>query len=242
MKAKHNTSAIVLSILMGLTMPVGASVVDILNRDFEDGLVGASAISTPGSNTWVNIRPSTDASNGGVPARATFDGFFNSRFMIIGDLDGSITDSNNGTSIVSFALNLPSALTSLSIAYDWVFDTNNAAGVPSPDLFSVEFLVGSTLHSYLQGSDTTLTPDRPLLVSTTRGNFSLTLTGASLNGVLAAGVDQIRFRLRESTAPNSSAVGIDNLLISGTVPAPATWLLVAIGFACGGYARRLACR
>ncbi len=240
MKANGNTSVIALSVLMGLPMSAGASVVDILNRDFEDGLVGGSAISTPESDTWVGIRPSTDASNG-ASGLATFDGFFSSSFMMVGDLEGNIGQSNAGTSTVSFALNLPSDLTSLTIGYDWVFDTNNPSD-PSSDLFSVEFLAGSNVYDYLQGSATSLTPDRPGLVSTTRGTFGLTLTGTALRDLLTAGVDQIRFRLREEGALNSSAVGIDNISITGFVPAPTTLALLGIGLAGGVVSRRKARR
>ncbi len=240
MKANAKTSVVALSVLMGLPMSAGASVVEILTRDFEDGLVGASAISTPVADTWVNIRPSTDPSNG-APGLGTFDQFFSSQFMMVGDFEGNIGQSNAGTSTVSFALNLPSDLTALTIGYDWVFDTNNPSN-PSSDLFSVEFLAGSTVYDYLQGSATSLTPDRPGVVSTTRGTFSLTLTGTALNDLLAAGVDQIRFRLREEVAPNSSAVGIDNIAITGLVPAPATLALLGIGLAGGVVARRTARR
>jgi hypothetical protein len=240
MKANANASVMALSVLMGLPMSAGASVVEILTRDFEDGLVGASVIGTPESDTWVNIRPSTDTSNGAA-GLATFDRFFSSSFMMVGDFEGNISQSNAGTSTVSFALNLPSDLTSLTIGYDWVFDTNNPS-TPSSDLFSVEFLAGSTVYDYLPGSATSLTPDRPGVVSTTRGTFSLTLTGTALSDLLTAGVDQIRFRLREDNALNSSAVGIDNISITGLVPAPATLALLGIGLAGGVVSRRKARR
>ncbi|MBV5272617.1 MAG: PEP-CTERM sorting domain-containing protein [Lamprocystis purpurea] len=240
MKANGKTSVIALSLLMGPPISAGASVVDILTRDFEDGLMGASAISTPAFNTWVNIRPSTDASNG-ASGLATFDRFFSSSFMMVGDFEGNISQSNAGTSTVSFALNLPSDLTSLTIGYNWVFDTNNPSN-PSSDLFSVEFLAGSTVYDYLQGSATSLTPNRSGVVSTTRGTFSLTLTGTALSDLLTAGADQIRFRLREDNALNSSAVGIDNILITGLVPAPVTLALLGIGLAGSVVSRRKARR
>jgi hypothetical protein len=242
MKMNRKIASTIVGVLMGLSISADAAIVSILERDFESGDLGASAITTPESNSWANTRPAVEAGgiNGSsVPGIGTFDGFFNSRFMVVGDLDGNISASNSGLSSVDFALSLPSALTSLTIGYDWVFDTNNTAN-NSPDLFSVEFLVGSTIYSYLQGSATSLTPNRPDFVSTTRGTFSLTLTGTALSDLLTVGVNQIRFRLQEDGAPNSSAVGIDNILITGIVPAPATLGLLAIGLAGGVVARRKA--
>lgn len=239
MKMNRKIASTIVGVLMGLSMSADAAIVSILERDFESGDLGASAITTPDANRWANTRPAAGGINGSVPAVGTFDGFFNSGFMVVGDLDGNISASNSGLSSVDFALSLPSTLTSLTIGYDWVFDTNNSAN-NSPDLFSVEFLVGSNFYSYLQGSATSLTPNRPDLVSTTRGTFSQTLTGTVLSDLLTAGVNQIRFRLQESSAPNSSAVGIDNLLITGIVPAPATLSLLAMGLAGGVVARRKA--
>jgi hypothetical protein len=241
MKMNREIASTIVGVLMGLSMSADAAMVSILERDFESGDLGAASITTPEGNSWVNPRPAVEAGgiNGSGPAIGTFDGFFNSRFMAVGDLSGNIGLSNSGRSYVDFALSLPSALTSLTIGYDWVFDTNNPANT-NPDLFSVEFLVGSNAYSYLQGSATSLTPNRPELVSTTLGTFSATLTGAVLSDLLSAGVNQIRFNLLESVGNNSSAVGIDNILITGIVPAPATLGLLAIGLAGGVVARRKA--
>lgn len=266
--AHHLATALVtVGILAGSATVALAAPVTLLDEDFSDvsGLVATTTVRTVAAilgatpselpagtavdnAATINVRRSDNVIDDTVGNNG-FDNFFTgtgatSGFLVLGDSIGNINGDNVGTVNFSVLLTLPAFTTGITIAYDFVFDTNDAVlASPSPDDFLVDLLD-------LSDSDSVSVQAVPGPVRNvgTRGtvgaSFSI-LDLASLGSSF-----RLNFRLVEFDGDNSSAVGIDNIRVIAEVrepdpnptpiPAPAGMALLAGGMALAAALRRWA--
>ena len=221
-------------VVMGLCLGVASAQAGyLLNEDFNDGAATYTSVGT------TNIRPISNLIYRSV--NTGFDSYpgLSGSFLVLGDSGGALPGGPTGSvagqrSKAAFNLgSFNAGLHSLGIAFDWVFDTNQAT--LSTDDFSARLMVGSALiDEPLSFSDVGRNdPNR-------RGHFN-EIRNFTLG---TSGTVTLEFELKEfnGTAPNTSsgdsAVGIDNISV---VPEPTSIALVCVGlFGLLGVRRRCA--
>lgn len=227
-------------LLAGLGQPVYAAL--LLNEDFNDNTATYTTIlGGEATASAINIRLASNTINTAV--NAGFDSFFNTssstnRFLVIGDNTGNLGAEPDGQtlgalSIAKFDLGLMGGgMHNLGFGFDYAFDTNQApgkAGTRSPDDFFVLLLDGSNNQI-----DELLRFDNVLRNEGSRkGNFNqvVNFSMASASNVYLA------FGLTEVDGTNSSAVGIDDILVQA-VPEPGSLALLSLGLLGLGFVRR----
>ena len=248
---------VVMVALVAGIAPARAVPVTLVDENFDDvtGLTSTGTVrsvtailgSTPGElpsgaagpGTSVNVRR-TDNTIDNTVGNNGFDNFFTgtgagSNFLVLGDNAGALANAINvGTVNFSVLVTLPANTASVTVSYDFVFDTNDGTpATPSPDDFIVQFLD-------LVDADTVAVQsiDSPSQNGSTRGSFSTTLS--ALDFVPLGASFRLNFRLTEFSGNGSSAVGLDNLRVVADVrepdpptgiPAPATLPILAAGLA-----------
>ena len=169
------------------------------------------------TDSAINVRKATNPIN--TETALGFDGFFEDRFLVIGDNSGELAGGPNGQPDGSIAISelriqLPDLGNhTIRISYDFVFDTNRNA---SEDDWAAELLAGLDVTSLQFFGE----PDRN--GDGTRGHFSLELD--------PAGLTELVFRLVEYNGTGTSAVGIDRILIE-QVPEPQGLATLLLGLA-----------
>lgn len=211
----------------------------VITQDFETcanvAACGASVtFAGDASAASVNLRQANNTINTSV--NDGFDGFFGSRFMVIGDDSGNMAGEPNGQtngalSRASFGLgNLDAGTYTFAVSFDYVADSRSPA--PNPDDFSVLFETApgaaSALATVLQASD--IAPN----------SAAFREVGFSWLGsfTLAAASDvYLSFELEEFNGDASAAAGIDNLSIR-QIPEPGTLALVGLALVGASLRRR----
>lgn len=178
-----------------------------------------------GTANSVNLRAASNvlntAINNGFGTSA--GGFFSSRFLAIGDIRGGIGGEPNGQfagglSRASFGLgNLGPGSYSFDVAFDYVFDSNNAN---NPDDFLVRFETAPGAADLVSVFSLLSAPQNSAANrGTFAGTFSFSLAAASGVG--------LAFSVQEFNGNGSSAAGIDNLRIR-QIPEPGSLALAGL--------------
>lgn len=202
-------SACTLGALWLLSGSALAAPITLLSLDFESlTLPDGSVVSSPDDGAWVNVRSPSDRINSGDDARTSFNSFFDSALLVLGDRAATMRDSSEGTSSVAFPLlsAIPLTAAKLTLSYDWIFDATTSG---LPDDFMVEMVLGEAVLG--QPLQFVGAPRRETKPQPTRGSFSTTVKGSALAGLV--GADALRLTLVEFEGGASSAVGLDNILL-----------------------------
>ena len=232
---------------LAVSMNVHATTVTVLDLNFEQFLFASPSASSyvSGSTMLAQLPPNTDAFpsatisvrpkeswinipyvTNGVQFNESFDGFFGSNFLALGNsasywLDGLQPNAQTSSFGLRFQIANWSDVQAIRIGYDWAFDTVMQAG--NSDLLDVGFAgyIGNGVEvQAVQGA----TKD-----TGTRGSLLRELTAADLAGVENGLVFYLRFRL--DPASGGAAVGLDNIRVEAvyadrtSVPEPDTMLL-----------------
>lgn len=216
-------------LLISVGQPLHAAV--LLDESFNDNAASYTTIfGGEAGAASVNIRRASNVINTDVDTG--FDSFFGvnpNRFLVIGDNAGNLGGEPNGQplgalTLVRFDLGLFGAgLRGFDISFDYAFDTNRApgaAGIRSTDDFFVVLLDGSNnLLDELLRFDDVLRNE-----ASRKGSFSQAVN------VMLPGARNVylAFGLREDEDTNSSAAGIDSILVQ-SVPEPGALALFGLG-------------
>lgn len=230
---KHLLSALglALSAMAASAAPI------VVTQDFEACATPATCGVTTtfvaeGNANAVNVRDASNVINTGA-LNQSFDGFFGSRFLVIGDAVGDIAGEPNGQPTgaltrASFGLGtLAAGFYTFVVSFDYVADFNSAPA--SADDFRVLFEDGA-------GGDLLST----VLVEENIARNSAAFREAGFSIVTSFRLTDatnvfLSFSLEEFSDSGSTAVGIDNLSIQ-QVPEPGS--LALAGLALAGLAAR----
>lgn len=196
----------------------------LLNEDFN----GVTASYTSFGTT--NTRSISDPIYNATGLNNDFDSYagLSGSFLVLGDTSGALPGGPTGSSTgqsskAAFNLGLfGTGLHSLDVAFDWVFDTNQAT--VNSDNFSIRLMAGTTLLDELLFFDDV---DRNDFLSR-RGHFN-EIRNFTLGTSSAV---TLEFELTEFNGAASnfssgdSAVGIDNISV---VPEPTSIALLSVG-------------
>jgi hypothetical protein len=258
MRSKWSRLRRILSAVVGTLLCVGAAVSDqpiavLLDLSFDWPVIGSRGTVVPAivedrrgphgqhgltddtllvNPSWANIRRHDNVINLGRPGdngRYDFDGFFAAgNFLVLGDRYGDLAGESRGRSSISIPFTIPALGHSLTISYDWVFDTDDSSNSDDFDVDLVDLEEGLTEVQSV-----------PAPNSGTRGTTYLKVfSGPDLDALLGT-KQMLRFQLDEGDRSGSSAVGIDNIRITLTgpkpsvvaVPEPASLFLLGVGLA-----------
>ena len=213
-------------------LPIGEQ---IINGNF--GSDAGPLLSNWTTSGTVNARASTDAINTST-GNAGFNNFFGSSFAVLGDSTGNIGGvDDSGTHFISQTFSLPviAGTYDITISFNSVLDGDDRDNINQVDVFTV-FLNSTQLLSQNSFS----LPDCGPSNAPTCADNQLTQNPFSLNVLGLSGGDYtLKFRLAENNnAQTNTAVGIDNVSVSGAanvqatttaVPEPSALLLLGSG-------------
>jgi hypothetical protein len=209
-----------------LAIPIGEQ---IINGGFSANLTSWTTSGT------VSARASGDVINT-AGGNAGFDNFFGSSFAVLGDSTGDIGGSeDSGTHFISQTFSLPviSGTYDLTLSFNSVFDGDDRDNINQIDIFrvllnSTELFAQNSFPLPNCGPGNSPTCSNSQLI---QNPFSQTILG------LPGGSYTLKFELAENNnAQSNTAVGIDNVSISGqsnvpaaSVPEPSSLIFLASG-------------
>ena len=162
----------------------------------------------------------TDAPNNG------FNGFFNSKFLVLGDDHGQIGGNPSGAqedTAIIFPFTIPAGASRIRVSFDYAFDGRDESSTKT-DHLTIAILGGaSNVVVERFSSDTDL------------GSIGHIVAFFDVFADLDPNVSdyRLRFRLNETGnggGPTNTAAGIDNVRVA-VVPEPAAALLLCAGLA-----------
>jgi hypothetical protein len=173
-----------------------------------------------------NVRRPDNEINTNAPNDG-FNGFFDSKFLVLGDDFGQIGGNPSGAqedTAIIFSFTIPTGVSSIRVSFDYAFDGRDESPTKTDHLAIAIFGAASPVVVQRFSSDTDLG-----IAGHFVGFFDVfTDLDPNIQDY------RLRFRLNETGSgggPTNTAAGIDNVRVAAVIPEPASALLLCAGLA-----------